>query len=228
MAGGSAFEHPRRPYVGERFPSSFPEEVSVPETGVHLRIRTALFLLLERELRGKAFVGSDQFLYWDPTDSKCCLAPDVMVRLGMPSTPLGSYKTWQHGAPHVAIEIISEYDSREDTWKDKLERYRRAGVAEVVRFDPEAPDSPLALWDIVDGVLVARELAQEGARRSPTLGAFWVVFPDPELGQVLRIARDAAGKDLWLTSEELLSRESAEKEVALARIAELERQLRER
>jgi hypothetical protein len=43
------------------------------------------------------------------------------------------------------------------------------------------------------------------------------------------------GTNLWLTSDELLARESAEKEAeraekeaALARVAELERQLRER
>jgi Uma2 family endonuclease len=176
-----------------------------------------------------------QFLYWDPTDAKQRLSPDVMVRLGMPSTPLGSFKTWEHGAPQVAVEIISDYDARTDIWNDKLERYRHSGVAEVVRFDPRAVDSPLTLWDIVEGVLVARDLTQEGARRSAALGAFWVVVPDPELGQVLRLARDVGGTNLWLTSDELLARESAEKEAeraekeaALARVAELERQLRER
>src|SRR5687767_12382520 len=44
----------------------FPVEELAPETGVHLELRTALFLVLRGELSRRAFVGSEQFLYWDP------------------------------------------------------------------------------------------------------------------------------------------------------------------
>jgi Uma2 family endonuclease len=248
MAGGS-LERPAHKYLREPVPIFFPVAEQLPESSVHLRVRTALYLLLERELRGKAFVGSDQFVYWNPTDPKQCLAPDVMVRLGMPSTPLPSFKTWKHGAPHVAVEIVSPSDSRDDDWNDKLERYRRCGVAELVRVNPESEAPSLTLWDLVEGDLVERDLAGGGSRWSPALGAYWVLIPDTELRCILRLARDPEGTDLWPTTEELLAREraekeaaraekeaaraekelaSAEKEAALARIAELERQLRER
>jgi hypothetical protein len=41
--------------------------------------------------------------------------------------------------------------------EEKLERYRQAGIAEVVRFDPEARERSLRLWDLLDGDLVAEE-----------------------------------------------------------------------
>jgi len=92
-------------------PIHFPSDESMPESAVHLRLRTALFLVLEGKLRGRAFVGSDQFVYWDPTDPKACLAPDAFVRLGGPSGLPPSFKTWEHGAPHVAVEIISRSEA---------------------------------------------------------------------------------------------------------------------
>jgi Uma2 family endonuclease len=241
MAGGS-LERPPHGYLREPVPIFFPVAEQVPESSVHLRVRTALYLLLERELRGRAFVGSDQFLYWNPIDPKQCLAPDVMVRIGMASAPVRSFKTWKHGAPHVAVEIVSPSDSRDDDWNGKLERYRRCGVAELVRVNPEAEVPTLTLWDLVEGDLVERDLSGGGSRWSAALGAHWVLLPDAELGCVLRLSRDPEGRDLWPTAEELLAREraekeaasaekelaNAEKEAALARIAELERQLRER
>jgi Uma2 family endonuclease len=235
MAGAGPHERPRFRYLQEPVPIFFPESEQVPETAVHFRVKTALYLVLERQLRGKAFVGSDQFMYWVPNDPKQCLAPDLMVRLGMSSAPVRSFKTWEHGAPQVAVEILSAADSRDNDWSAKLERYCRAGVGELVRFDPEAKEVPLALWDLADGNVFQRDLGQEGSRRSEALGAYWVVQPHPELGSVLRLATDPEGYDLWPTPEEVALRERAAKEAeraakeaALARVAELEQQLRER
>ena len=73
---------PQRRYLRAPVPVYFPESESVPETGVHLRLRTALWSMLRLELGHRAMVGSDQFLYWDPTDPRQCLAPDVLVWLG--------------------------------------------------------------------------------------------------------------------------------------------------
>jgi Uma2 family endonuclease len=192
----------------------------VPETTIHLRLRTALFLILERELRGRAFVGSDQFVYWDPTNPRACLAPDVLVRLEGPLGFPRSFKTWEHGAPHIAVEIISADDSRDRNWAEKLERYRRSGVAELVRFDPE-DDAPLRIWDLVEGDMVERDLSDPDGRRCDALQAYWYVSDDPTLGKMLRLARKPDGKEPLLTPEE------AEQQ-SQRRVAELERELARR
>lgn len=220
MAGGISLHG-----AGQREPVLFPEHEQVPESSVHLRVRTALYVILERALRGKAFVGSDQFLYWDPTDAGRCLAPDVMVRLGMSSAPLPSFKTWKHGAPQLAVEILSKTDARDRDWSAKLESYCRSGVLELVRFDPEATVTPLAVWDLANGDAFQRDLGQEESRRS-VLDGYWTVRPDAELGCVLRVANDPGGEDLWPTPEELFERERAARAADLARIAELEQKLR--
>lgn len=192
----------------------FPVADAVPESGVHLELRTALFLMLQTEFAGRAFVGSDQFLYWDPTDPKHCIAPDVMVRLGAADAPVPCWKVWEGGAPHVAVEIVSSSDASDRNWSLKLERYLRSGVQEVVRFDPEDDTRALRLWDRVDGDLVERDLTGASGRLSDALGLYWLVSPDARLGRKLRLARDANGTFLLPTPEE--------------RIAELEAELRKR
>src|SRR5688572_11027556 len=84
LSSGSGHIKPR--YLRAPVPVHFPTQQEMPESAVHLRVRTALFLILERALRGRAFVGSDQFVYWDPTSPQACLSPDVFVRLGGPFT----------------------------------------------------------------------------------------------------------------------------------------------
>jgi hypothetical protein len=66
---------PRHVYLRDPVPIHFPSHAEMPESAVHLRLRTALFLVLDANLRGRAYVGSDQFVYWDPTDPKACVAP---------------------------------------------------------------------------------------------------------------------------------------------------------
>ena len=192
----------------------FPVQDVVPETGVHYELRTALFLLLRGEFTDRAFVGSDQFLYWDPADPQACVAPDVMVRLGAPDAPVPCWKVWEGGAPHVAVEIVSSSDASDRNWSLKLERYLRSGVQEVVRFDPEDDTRALRLWDRVEGDLVERDLTGARCHPSDALGLYWLVTPDARLGQRLRLARDANGSVLLPTHEE--------------RIAELEAELRKR
>jgi Uma2 family endonuclease len=248
---------PARRYLRTPEPLHFPTSESMPETSLHLRLRTALFLVLDHRLNGRAFVGSDQFVYWDPTDPTACLAPDAFVRLGCPFALLPSFKVWEHGAPNLAVEVISRADARDHNWQQKLSRYARCGVGELVSFDPEEQERPLRLWDLVEGDLVERDLSEASARFCEALGAFWVVAPDPVLGRALRVAADAEGTELWPTPAEAAFEaaeaeqrqkeveraakeveraakeveraakevERGEKEAALARVAELEREL---
>ena len=219
----------RHQYVRQPVPIFFPSDEEVPESALHLRLRTALFLILERRLRGRAYVGSDQFVYWDPTNPKLCLAPDAFVRLGGPDELLPSYQTWRHGAPEVAVEIISASDGGPRELERRLERYRQCAVEELVYFDPDDRERPLRLWDWVESDLVERELTAPNARYCDKLEAYWCLHQDPRLGVMLRLADRANGSGLWPTPEEAeIELRNTEREAAARRIAELEAELRRR
>jgi hypothetical protein len=147
-------------------------------------------------------IGSDQFVYWDATSPSACLAPDVFVRLGGPDEDFTSWKTWERGAPHVAVEIVSPSDADAESWEEKLGKYHRLGITELVRFDPDEPRSPLQVWDYVEGDLVEREVVPGGPTECVPLGLWWIVKEDRKLGVVLRLARDPAGLDLLPTDVE--------------------------
>jgi hypothetical protein len=205
-----------------------------------------LWQSVKQALGTGALVASDQFLYWDPTDPKKRLAPDLAVRIGTPRAFLKSWKTWELGAPHVGVEIVSDSDRPEREFARKLERYRQAGIAEVVRFDAEDTERPLRMWDLLDGDLVERDLSRPEARVCDALGLYWCVAPHPELGTTLRLARDAAGTDFLPTPDEardaaleaalsakdaaLSAKDAAQaaEEAARARVAELEAELERR
>ena len=225
----------QRRYLRAPVPVHFPDSDSVPESGVHLRLHTALWSMIRLALGDRATVGSDQFLYWDPTDPKRCLAPDVLVWVGAPDRPFPSWKVWERGAPHLCIEVVSESDARDRAWERKLGAYRQSGVHELVRFDGEDKERPLRLWDRVQGDLVEREVSTSELERADTLGLFWLVEASPELGLMLRLARDSAGRDRLLTDDEARRAEAeahrAEAEgrrAADARVQELEAELARR
>src|SRR4051812_31442537 len=183
-------------------PVFFPEAEEVPETNRHLEIRTALYQIIKREVARVATLGSDQFVYWDPTTSKKRLAPDAFVRLGVPHQTFRSWKIWERGAPDLGVEVISDSDEGEPDWNEKLERYRAAGIGEVVRFHPEDRERPIRIWDAVDGDLVERAPSDPDLHTCETLGLWWVVVEDRLLGPMLRLARDREGHHLLPTPAE--------------------------
>src|SRR5215212_1434825 len=154
-------EKPASPAAAPRWPSApravhFPEEASVPEHKRHLELRTLLYRVLGA-LSGEHTIGSEQFVYWDPTDPSQCLAPDAFVRLGVPDSIFGSWKTWERGVPEVAVEIASDSDASAASWDTKLRRYQELGVQELVRFDPDETEGRrLRIWDRIEGQLVER------------------------------------------------------------------------
>jgi Uma2 family endonuclease len=193
----------------------FPVEAEVPESKRHLQLRTLLFQFLELAFANEAAIGCDQFVYWDATDPRVCLAPDAFVRFGQPDDLFQTWKVWERGAPDVAVEIISSSDNSESDWREKLAKYRSLGVSELVRFDPEASE-PLRVWDLVAGDLLERALATRAVSRY--LRGFWVTAEQPGVGLALRLSRDEDGTLLYLTPAE-----SAEQ-----RVRELEAELRRR
>jgi len=203
-------------YVRAPVPLVFPSEAEVPESKRHLKLRTLLYQLLDLAFAKQAAIGCDQFVYWDPTDPKACLAPDAFVRLGQPDFLFRSWKAWEHGAPHVAVEIISDSDERDRDWEAKLSRYRRLGVTELVRFDPDAGEQALRVWDLVEHDLVERELSGRLAA-SRCLPGYWLVCEDAELGPSLRLSHDERGADLYPTAAEASAQRVRELEAELAR-----------
>jgi hypothetical protein len=225
---------PRRPerrYVRPPVPLFFPVEEEVPESKLHRLLMSRLWDSVERELGDHALIASDQFLYWDATDPKKCLAPDVAIRVGARNFVLDTWKTWELGAPHVGVEIVSDTDASEKVVETKLARYRQAGIGELVRFDPTEPD-PLRIWDWIEGDMVERDPTDPAFAACDALGLYWCLRQEPQLGLTLRLARDRAGADLLLTSAEAeraaKEAERAAKDAALARVAELEAELARR
>src|SRR3954467_8196285 len=198
----------------EQLSVHFPDRAEVPEHRRHLRLRTLLFQFLEHAFAQVAAVGSEQFVYWDPTNPPACLSPDAFVRFGAKSEDFPSWKVWERGAPHVAIEIISESDASESSWQEKLERYRRLGVSELVRFDPGMPEQPLRIWDFVGDDLLERRLFEPWAQ-TRHLGGYWRPVDQPGLGLTLRLSRDEPGLELFLTlaEREAKARRAAEQRV---------------
>ncbi|WP_234023719.1 Uma2 family endonuclease [Sorangium cellulosum] len=202
-------------------PLHFPEQATVPETKRHLELRTLLYLVL-KTFADRHTIGSDQFVYWLASNPRRCLAPDAFVRLGTPDTTFRSWKTWERGAPELAVEIVSDHDDDTADWDEKLDRYHELGVLELVRFDPAAPEGQrLRVWDRIQGDLVEREVEADHTA-CDVLGLHWVVAASNGMPVALRLARDPAGRDLVLTAEEAAE---VRAKAAERRIAELEAEL---
>ncbi|HYJ09964.1 MAG TPA: Uma2 family endonuclease [Polyangiaceae bacterium] len=189
----------------------FPEHEQVPETKWHLELKTLVYQFLKLAFADQALIGCDQFVYFDAANPRVCLAPAAFVRLGGPDEMFGSWKVWERGAPHLAVEIISDFDARDRNWDAKLASYRQLGVRELVRFDPEAEQGKLRIWDRLDDDLVERELT--GAPTpSSVLPGYWLLVGDEKLGPTLRLGRNEAGSDLYVTSDERMHELEAELE----------------
>jgi len=212
-------------YLRAPEPVYFPESEEVPETNENLERRLALYQSLKLEIAASATIGSDQFVYWDPTTAKKRLAPDVFVRLDRRHRPFRVWKIWERGAPDLGVEIISTADEGEPDWDEKLARYRAAGVGEVVRFDAEDDETPLRVWDMISGDLVERSQDDPDLRRCEALDRWWVIVNDEAIGPMLRLARDREGRELLPTPDEQAAKAREENERLQAEMAALRAQL---
>lgn len=222
---------PQRPHTTARpdlrytrapVPLHFPEAAEMPQSKTRLTLRTFLYQLLKFALGPAHSVGSEQFVYFNAADPKKCLAPDAFVKLDVPDTQFGTWKTWERGGPpNLAVEIVSPNEDAEKDWSDKLARYFECGVAEVVRFDPAAPEGArLRVWDRLDDDLVERVVTLDRTA-CVTLNLGWVVTPIAEEPVGLRLVR--ANGELVETAREA---ETRAREAAEARVRELEEELR--
>lgn len=192
----------------------FPVEEKVPESLLHTELRILLWRLLQHHFGHLGTAGTDQFVYWDETDPRKNLAPDVYFSCRPQPFPITSWKCWERGVPELAIEIVSDADSSARARDKTLERYTALGVRELVRFDRRGRDTVLEAWDIADGVAQRRLVDDRLVTPCHTLGGSFVVRDLAPLGRTLRLASDEAGLAL-------LPSETERANTADARIVEL-------
>jgi hypothetical protein len=119
----------------------------------------------------------------------------------------------------VAVEIISKSDERDRDWDEKLVKYRRLGVRELVRFDAEQSPASLRVWNAVEGDLVERNVAAVPVVESQCLPGYWLIANEPSNGGLaLRLARDPDGHELYPTPAERAVQRVSELEAELARV----------
>ncbi len=192
----------------------FPEFASVPESKRHLELRTLAWQFLKLAFSEVAAVGCDQFVYWDAANPRLCLAPDAFVCFGEPDSLFATWKTWERGTPHVAVEFLSKSEHR-GAVPSKLAQYQRLGVSELLLFDTES-EQPLRIWNSLQGVLVERTLTGSPVE-SRYLPGFWLAQEQPGIGMALRLSHDTQGSRLYLTPAEHAEARIRELEAELAR-----------
>jgi hypothetical protein len=208
-----------RPAEPLRFPEQEPESERMGQGRRHFNLCKALYEMLCEACVPEHTVGADQFVYFDASNPKRCLAPDAFVTLNVRDHDFDSYLVWEEGTPDVAFEVLSPSDTPERwTFEEKLRRYRALGVRELVTFHVDAaPGARLRVWDRLEHDLVERVIVDD-TTPCVTLGMSLLVGAVDTYPVGLRLARDASGQDLVLTDRE--GRQRAEE-----RIAALEQEL---
>lgn len=139
------------------------------ETELHVAQILGLISALGELLRrrgGRDFACGNQLFYYQETNKKLRVSPDVYVMRGWGGRRRPrAWATWLHGAPELIVEVASR-----GTWKEDLGRkkqlYREVfGTAEYLVFDPE--ESILG-----EGPLVGFRLGRGTYRRAGSAARF--------------------------------------------------------
>jgi Uma2 family endonuclease len=192
----------------------------VPEARSHDKAAELVRRLLDAasvRLGGSVYVTRNLALRFHEARPWVGLDPDVALYVPPPpdAEQLSSVRTWEagHGAPQVALEVVSAGHPNKDYGQDGLARYAASGTGELWVFDPllagpreDGGPHRLQVWVRVSPGRLERMYAGEGPARSPYLGA-WLVITDE--GQRLRVSDDPAGQLLWPTAEEAALAENA-------------------
>jgi hypothetical protein len=177
------------------------------------------------ELGVKAFVGADQFIYYQQFSPTDVVAPDVYVMPGFdPDIEVGCWKTWETGvAPSFALEIVSRDNPRKDTERSPL-RYAAMGADELFIFDPKAIRSKDRVRWLVYRRLPRRGLVQVDATQADRVYSkslrLWLRSVGSGAHVRVRLARGPKGDELIPT---LAEREREAREEIVRLRAEIER-----
>ena len=193
--------------------------------------------------RDDVYVSADLFVYYEESNPRAVVAPDVFVVLGAPGHDRRSYKLWEEPkAPDFVLEVTSHSTRKEDQGT-KRRVYAKLGVREYWRFDPTGDylNPPLEGERLVAGRyagLPLRTLPDGSlAGRSEVLGLDLAVvdgrlrFHDPVTGLDLPASEELEVRNLDLerrkaSLERRVEQEMEARRAAEVRIAELEARLR--
>jgi hypothetical protein len=222
LLGKTPLQSPPARYRRLPLPVRFPDDAGALVNRQRHTLRTILCFIL-RTLGERHTIGCSQLIYWNAADPSRWLSPDAFVRLGVPDAKSVSWKTWERGAPEIAIEIAGAAPRGELAWGEKLLSYRELGVQELVRFDPDEQEGErLRIWDRVEGDLVERVVEDDRGACAP-LGLTWTVAPAWDVPRAIRLAFDPEARSLLLTPEEALRRAREAEVRAASRARETER-----
>lgn len=158
-------------------------------------------------------VACDLLWYFDQSNPKRCIAPDVFVAFGRPKAYRHSYKEWLEGhAPQVVFEIHSPSNTSK-RMREKWETYNARGVEEYYYYDPDT--GRLEGW--IRGPEALEPIAATDGWTSPRLG---VTFETPAEEDAL-ILRGPDGEPFQHVQDIIRDRKLAR------RVAEIERRRRE-
>ncbi len=192
--------------------------------------------------RPDVFLDNETFICYDPGNLNVRVAPDVYLAFGVDARairPRQIYLPWEVGKPpDLAVEVASSSTGREDVNR-KPGIYARIGIPEYWRFDPTGGrhhGHPLYGGLLVDGAYREVELTREpdGILKgySPVLQLSfawdegWPRFYDLATGTYLE-----GWREVWAAreaAEAALQDERRARAADLARIRELEAELRRR
>jgi hypothetical protein len=208
-------------------PTVYPVEERMGEDILQRWIVEMLRPLVERWIaaRGElAFVGADQFIYYEQFNSTARVAPDVYVLPGVePDRYVPIWKTWETGiVPSFAIEVASRRHRKD--YEESPTRHDAAGTREFVVFDPWSQHRPRGVgirWQVYrrESGRLARVEATDSDRVATQALGCWLRVVGEDKAQRLRLALGPDGEVLFPTGEEA---ERAERAAAVERIAELE------
>lgn len=192
-------------------PTVYPVEEKMGDDILQRWIVELLRPLLERWLRDQgriAFVGADQFIYWEQFNPRKSVAPDIYVLDDVkPDTYVSAWKVWESKTvPSFALEVVSS--DRLKDYEDAPRRYGELGVAELVLFDPHADGPGRYRFQVLrrrgeDLVVVQR--TNDDRIESESLGCFLRVVGEA-MDQRLRIATGDHGSDVVPTDAEEVER----------------------
>lgn len=133
MLRKAEFEKPRH----NGYPTS--DGRPMAETDRHRLLMTDLIETLSDHFadRPDVYVSGNLLLFYEPTNKRKHVSPDVFVVFGVPKAVRPNYLTWEEGkGPDVVIELTSSTTRKEDQTK-KWTLYRDVlAVPEYFLFDP--------------------------------------------------------------------------------------------
>jgi Uma2 family endonuclease len=194
------------------------------ETPFHVRAIRELADFLDDLLAGTAdaWVGVDEFWYWEKGRPRSRCAPDIMVVFGVPKeSNRRSFFTWREGGrvPSFICEFASQHTWREDLG-EKFKLYERLGVEEYFLFDPEDLylEAPLLAFRLRSGKYRRLRPSADGSIESRTLGVKLVAE-----GRSLRLLDLQTGQKIpsRLEREKEAQETVGEKDAEIARLRAL-------